>query len=59
MAERQQQGTGRHPHKDTQEPWSHTKDEDRREGHAGEGHRAHEHEGAHRGEHANREVAPE
>ncbi len=27
-----QQGTGRHPHKDTQEPWPHTKEEGRQHG---------------------------
>jgi hypothetical protein len=34
MAERRdQQGTGRHPHKDTQEPFPHTKDEGRTQQH--------------------------
>jgi hypothetical protein len=27
MAERDQQGTGRHPHKDSAEPWPHTKEQ--------------------------------
>jgi hypothetical protein len=31
MAQSDRQGTGRHPHKDTEEPWPHTKD-DRGEG---------------------------
>jgi hypothetical protein len=30
--EHDRQGSGRHPHKDAQEPWPHTKEEDRREG---------------------------
>jgi hypothetical protein len=30
--EHDRRGSGRHPHKDTQEPWPHTKEEDRREG---------------------------
>jgi hypothetical protein len=37
MAERHdQQGTGRHPHKDTQEPWPHTKDNEGGHGRADE-----------------------
>lgn len=29
MAQSDRQGTGRHPHKDTQEPWPHTKENER------------------------------
>jgi hypothetical protein len=37
MAERHdQQGTGRHGHKDTQEPWPHTKDNEGRQEHHGQ-----------------------
>jgi hypothetical protein len=56
MAEgRDRQGTGRHPHKSTDEPYPHTREQDRDEGerhtraeHAQE-YRQHETSGAHRG----------
>jgi hypothetical protein len=47
--ERDPRGTGRHPHKSSEEPYPHTKKEDRREG---EHHARSEHEhgsGSHRG----------
>ena len=61
MAERHdQQGTGRHGHKDTQEPWPHTRDEGRRdhhgESHAGQ-HDAGQAAGSHSREHDRSEEA--
>jgi hypothetical protein len=54
MAEnRGQQGTGRHPHKSGEEPWSHTKEEGAQHGklHGGDGSRAQSHGGGHEGSH--------
>ncbi|HJU15312.1 MAG TPA: hypothetical protein VJ770_02475 [Stellaceae bacterium] len=55
--EHDRQGTGRHPHKDTEEPYPHTKDEGRHgsEHHARSEHRGHESSGEHRGRSENQE----
>lgn len=59
MAERQgQQGTGRHPHKDSQEPWPHTKEGGKEGGkESGRQHESRGHEQESRGREKEREPA--